>query len=506
MFSKEIGFAKMCHAKNKLEGTPGDSADVADGELQQGQTRGRAITQISACLAASLGNLSAAAVNGWTASTLPSMKEDPDLSMTTAEVAWIVSIISVGCMVGSLFAGRLMDWIGRRAALAVMTPCLSAGWVTIALAPNTPIVLVGRMICGVATAFLFSTGTVYCSEIPEARLRGSLGLIPALFMTFGVVLSYIAGAFFSWRISCYVCSAPLILMFALLWFVPESPYWYILKGKKESCQASLRWLRGPKYDFSTELAEMEDKINSVGKKVEYRELWRPRTRKPFLISMFMSTLQQVSGGNILMMFTGLIFMSAGVENHRMATVATGLVQIVATLLSMFTADRLGRRPLIIASTFIISLATIFLGVCYLMNDVFGNKWPPWVPLVSVLTAVAGYCLGCRTLPWLLSAELFNTTIRSTANAATLFYNRLLSLTILQVYPFFEEAFGAHTVFFTFGGLSLLCTLISFFIVPETKGKTLEQIQEHFESSMNKKKKSKHNIVHPECEVTAGTSV
>ncbi|XP_068221704.1 facilitated trehalose transporter Tret1-like isoform X2 [Palaemon carinicauda] len=345
---------------------------------------------------------------------------------------------------------------------------------------------------------------VYCSEVPEARLRGSLGLIPSLFLTFGVVLSYIAGAFFSWRISCYVCSVPIILMFIVLWTVPESPYWYLLKGRHEDCKASLRWLRGPRYDFSAELAEMEEKINSVGRKVEYRELWRPRTRKPFLISLFMSTLQQVSGGNILMMFTGLIFISAGVENHRMATVVTGLVQIVFTLLCMFTADRLGRRPLIIASTLIIGVATLLLGVYYLMSDVFEIKWPPWVPLLSVLTAVAGYCLGCRTMPWLLSAELFNTTIRSTANTATLFYNRLLSVAILQIYPFYEEAFGAHTVFFTFGGLSLICSLVSFFVVPETKGKTLEQIQEHFEST--KKKKMKHNIIHPASEVNTATSV
>lgn len=271
-------------------------------------------------------------------------------------------------------------------------------------------------------------------------------------------------------------------MFIVLWVVPESPYWYLLKGKTRECKASLRWLRGPRYDFSSELEEMEAKITSVGREVEYCELWRPRTRWPFLISLFMATLQQVSGGNILVVFTGLIFISAGVENPRMAVVSTGIIQIMFTFLCLMGADRLGRRPLIIVSTCTIGLANTLLGFYYLMSNVYGIQWPPSVPLVTILTAIAGFCLGCRAMPWLLSTELFNTTIRSTANSASIFYNRLLNVTILQVYPFYEEAFGAHAVFFTFGSLSLLCSVIAYFVVPETKGKTLEQIQEYFEST------------------------
>ncbi|XP_068221263.1 facilitated trehalose transporter Tret1-like [Palaemon carinicauda] len=409
------------------------------------------------------------------------MKEDPDIVLTTADIAWIASIISVGCVLGSILAGRVMDLIGRRTTVIVLAPFLLTGWLIIALAPNAPVILLGRMICGTATAFLYCASPVYCSEVPEARLRGSLGLMPSLFLTFGVVLSYMAGAFFSWRISCYICCIPIILMFIVLWLVPESPYWYLLKGKTRECKESLRWLRGPRYDFSAELEEMEAKITSVGRKVEYRELWRPRTRRPFLISLFMATLQQVSGGNILIVFTGLIFISAGIENHRMAVVSTGVVQIVFTIVCLMAVDRVGRRPLIIASTCIIGLSNTLLGFYYLMSNVYGIQWPSWVPLTTILTAIAGFCLGCRAMPWLLSSELFNTTIRSTANSANIFYNRTLNVIILQVYPFYEEAFGAHAVFFTFGSLSLFCSFITYFIVPETKGKTLEEIQEYFES-------------------------
>ncbi|XP_068221455.1 facilitated trehalose transporter Tret1-like isoform X2 [Palaemon carinicauda] len=459
------------------------------------------LLMVLACLVASLGNLSATAVYGWTAATLPSMEEDPDLVMDTADIAWIASIISIGCVIGSIFAGKATDWIGRRTMLLVMAPILSGGWVIVAVAPNIAIVLLGRIICGISTAFVFSALSVYCAEVPEGRLRGRLGLIPSLFMTSGVVLSYIAGVFFSWRISCYICLAPLILMFLLLWAVPESPYWYLLKGRKDGCEASLRWLRGQNYDFSADVAEMEAKIKSVGNKVEYQELWKPRTRKPLLLSLFVATLQQFTPGNILISYAGLIFISAGVENHRMAILISGFLQILFTLLSVLTVDCVGRRPLLILSTFITGIAAICLALYYLLTEVLGIYCPLWIPIVSVLTAVSGYCIGCRTVPPLFAVELFNTTIRSTASSVYLFYNRLLAFAISQVYPFYNEAYGAHVVFFTFGGLSIVSCLVAFFVIPETKGKTLEQIQEHFESQ----KKGKPNSIHPSSEVSADTS-
>lgn len=217
-----------------------------------------------------------------------------------------------------------------------------------------------------------------------------------------------------------------------MFFVPESPYWLMLKSRKNDAITSLKWLRGPSYDLTDELTDMEAKLVSVGRKGEYRELWRPRTRKPFLLSLFVMTLQQVCGGNILMMYTGTIFISAGVVDYNMATIYTGLIQIVGTILSVLMMDHAGRRPMIVISTGIMGIATVLLGIYYYMNDVVGETWPSLVPLTTVLLAVFGYCLGCRTVPWLLSAELFNTTIRSTANAVSLFYNRFLNFTVIQV--------------------------------------------------------------------------
>nr|XP_053644123.1 facilitated trehalose transporter Tret1-like isoform X1 [Cherax quadricarinatus] len=468
----------MCKCDEVVQETM--TSDDTNTQVERSNNKSRIIPQVLACMAASLGTLCSGAVNGWTAGALTSLDADPHMNMGTLQNAWVVAIIALGAVVGCPLAGYVMDLLGRRKTILVMCPFTFLGWITMALAVNLELVLTGRALCGLTTAFLFSAVPVYCSETPEAKVRGALGTLSSLFLTFGVVLSYVAGACFPWRISCYICGAPCLLTFAAIMLVPESPYWLLIKGKKADAEASLRWLRGPNYDFSKEIAEMEAKMLLVGKKLEFRELWRPRTRRPFLIALFMMTLQQASGGNILIMYTGTIFISAGVADHNMATVYAGLVQIVGTLLSVIMMDRAGRRPMIIISTAVMGTATLMLGVYYYVHNVMGNFWPRWVPLITVLVAVFGYCLGCRTIPWLLSAELFNTTIRSTANAVTLFYNRFLNFTVIQVYPFFEEAAGAHTVFAVFGALCLTCCIISFICVPETKGKTLEQIQEYFE--------------------------
>lgn len=469
----------MCKPSD-TEKTACPSLDLAQ-HPEAPKVKSRVFTQTLACLAASQATMASGAVNGWTAGTLPSLDKDPDIEMGTWQQAWVVGIIAMGAIVGSTVSGRAIDWLGRRTTMLIISPVALIGWLTVALAPNLAVVLTGRAICGLATAFLFSAPTVYNSEVTEARMRGRLGTLSSLFITFGVVLSYMAGALFSWRISCYICAAPPLTTFGAMLFVPESPYWLLLKSRKNDAIASLKWLRGPNCDLTEEMSEMEAKIVSVGRKMEYRELWRSRTRKPFLLSLFMMTLQQVCGGNILMMYTGTIFISAGVVDYNMATVYTGLVQILGTVLSVLMVDHAGRRPMIVVSTGILGTTTVLLGVYYYLNDVEGVAWPSFVPLTTVLLAVFGYCLGCRTIPWLLSAELFNTTIRSTASTVGLFYNRILNFAVIQIYPYFLEEAGAHMVFFVHGGFSLICCLISLIYLPETKGKSLEQIQEYFEN-------------------------
>lgn len=206
----------------------------------------------------------------------------------------------------------------------------------------------------------------------------------------------------------------------------------MLKGRESEAVVALKWLRGPDYDIMEDLENIDLKLKAIGTKVQYRELLRPRTRRPFFISLFIMTLQQTCGANILLMYTGTILLSAGIKDHSTAVVYVGLVQLVGTILSVLLMDKLGRRPIIVTSLFVVGIFTTMLGLYYYMQVVIGKEWPLWVPLAAMLVSSLGYCFGCRTIPWLTAAELFNTTIRSTANTVCLFYNRTLNFTIVQV--------------------------------------------------------------------------
>lgn len=273
---------------------------------------------------------------------------------------------------------------------------------------------------------------MYTTEVPEARLRGRLGSVSSLFISFGLMWSYVAGALLAWRTSCYVCAVPSLVGFVACLSVPESPYWLMLKGRKDDAAAAFKWLRGPNYDCSKEKADMEEKIMSTGKKMEYRELWRPRTRRPFLIALFLMTIQQGNGSNILIMYTGTVFKSAGVSGHNMAVVYSGLVQVVGTVASVLLMDRVGRRPLMLISTFATGMLTMLLGVCYYLGTVADEAWPEWVALTLVLLALVAHSIGCRCIPWIASAELFNTTIRSTASSVCILYNCFFNFLVVQV--------------------------------------------------------------------------
>lgn len=309
----------------------------------------------------------------------------------------------------------------------------------------------------------------------------------SFFITVGILVSYVAAAFLPWRYSCYVCAAPSALGTLAMLAMPESPYWLMLKNRRNDAKAALRWLRGPHYDINEDLENIAAKINAVGAKMEYRELLRPRTRRPVFIALFIMTLQQCSGANTLLMYTGNIFKSAGVEDYHLATVYTGLVQLLGTTASVLLMDKMGRRTMIITSVSVSGVFTVMLGVYYYLGTVMGVSWPHVVPLVAVLMSLLGYCFGCRTIPWIASSELFNTTIRSIAYTVCFFYQRTLNLTIIQIFPFAVEAVGAHSVFFFFGGSCLVFSVLASIFVPETRGKSLEQIQEYFESKSKKAK-------------------
>ncbi|XP_076051774.1 facilitated trehalose transporter Tret1-like [Oratosquilla oratoria] len=449
----------------------------------------RVFPQVWASLVVAISQMATGSVISWSGTALPSLIADPSITLDTLGISLVVSCNTAGCLIATIVAGRALDYFGRLRTLRMVAPLLISGWITIAQASNAYIVYVGRFICGFATGFIFTGAQVYSSETPEARLRGRLGSIPSLFTTVGTLYAYGTGAALSWRIGCYVCAAIPIILILFSTTIPESPYWLLLKGQHDEAEASLTWLRGPEYDIGPEVQEMQAKIDSVGNKAKISELWKARTRSPFLIALLMQTLQQTCGANIVMMYTGIIFMNAKTGmDPQVATAITGVAQLVSNIISMILIDKIGRKILIITSISVTSTCVFILATFFYLRDVQEIRWPGWVPLFLVITAVFGYCIGARSVPWLLSAELFNTTIRTTASSFCTFYNRGLNLIIVQVFPFLEEVAGTYTPFYIMSAISIAGVIVTVIFVPETKGKSLAEIQEYFETRVAKRRR------------------
>ncbi|KAK3867513.1 hypothetical protein Pcinc_027034 [Petrolisthes cinctipes] len=172
-------------------------------------------------------------------------------------------------------------------------------------------------------------------------------------------------------------------------------------------------------------------------------------------------------------------MTMGHSKSNLAAVYTGIAQLTASGISLLLVDRVGRRPLMITSTAIVGTILIGMGF-YQHSRMMGGASIDWLPILLVLLTVSGYCLGCRSVPLILSSELFNTTARSTAQASCTLFNRGLNMAVMQIFPFFLAGAGLSTVFFVHGCIGLLSSFVTFLWIPETKNKTLEEIQEYFE--------------------------
>ena len=278
---------------------------------------------------------------------------------------------------------------------------------------------------------------VYIGEISDPKIRGRLASLATVFLSLGILFSYSVGAYLHWRTSCYVLTIPSIVLFCFLYCAPETPYWYILKNQDEKALTTLSnlWRKDPTSNKS-EIKVMKEKVENVGTNISYSELLKRRSLIPLLIALFVQFCQQISGGNILNMYTNEIFDHLINKNSlisvEIATILVGVLQVAGTLLSLVLIDKTGRKTLLSVSMITFGCSFLFLSVFYYYVHENGYTWPIELGVGLDLLASLCFCFGLRSVPWILSSELFNTKIRSRANSVSQLFNRLCNLIIVQV--------------------------------------------------------------------------
>ncbi|KAG8391227.1 hypothetical protein BUALT_Bualt01G0165900 [Buddleja alternifolia] len=372
-----------------------------------------------------------------------------DLGLSLAEYSLFGSISTIGAMIGAVFSGKIADLFGRKGAMGFAELFNVFGWVAIAFAKNAWWLDVGRISTGFGIGLLSYVVPVYIAEITPKNLRGAFTAANQLMICCGVSVMYLVGNFITWRLLALLGIIPCTIQLVGLFFIPESPRWLAKIGKWDGSEASLVRLRGKNADISEEAAEI-----SVG--------------------VGLMVLQQFGGVNAIAYYASAIFSSAGFSS-RVGTTAMVIVQVPMTLLGTLLTDKSGRRPLLLVSVAGTCLGCFLIGLSFLLQDHKIWDSSPSLALVGVLIFSASFSLGMGGIPWVIMSEIFPINVKGLAGSLVTVVNWVGSWIITYSFNFLVQWSSAGT-FFIFASVCGFTAVFITRLVPETKGRTLEEIQ------------------------------
>lgn len=448
---------------------------------------GNKFPQYIAALAATLGALATGAVLGFTSPTEMDYKEQAVVAgknLTDDDFRWVGALSPLGCMVMCIPCGFIMDLIGRKMIMLVMVLIFTLGWALIIWADSVAMLFVGRFFTGVAGGTFCIAAPLYTSEIAQKEIRGTVGSFFQLLITAGILFVYVIGDFldvYKTAIICFVVPFVFGLCFV---FMPESPIYELKKGREEKARNNLQWLRGKNYNVDDEIRDMKEILEKdKSSPISVRDSLRKKaTKKGILISFGLMFFQQFSGINAVIFYTGGIFEQAGSTlPAKDSAIIVGAVQFAATLISSTIVDKLGRRILLLISASIMAICLMLLGIYFRLQDYKlispeELKSIGFLPILSLSIFIIVFSLGFGPIPWLISAEVLPREIVAVASACAGTFNWFLAFLVTLFYGDLQRDIGGDATFFIFMAFCVVGTGFVFFLVPETKGKTIEEIQ------------------------------
>jgi len=409
-----------------------------------------------------------------------------------AMIGWANSCALVGCLVGALVAGALSDRFGRKKLLVVSALLFAVTSLGNALAGSFAVFVAWRMLGGVAIGLASNLSPMYIAEIAPAQMRGKLvsinqltivvGVLAAQLVNWGLVRNLPAGAsdefirnsWFGqagWRWMFALTAAPAALFFAGMFLVPESPRWLAKNGKPEQAQAILKKIGGENY-AARALKEIEATLVNEIARVDFRDLLAPKMRQVLVLGVVLAMFQQWCGINTIFNYAEEIFKAAGYDiSTVLKNIAwTGSVNLAFTFVALGTVDRLGRRPLMLGGAAGLAVIYTILGFCF-HADVKG------LPVLAlVLIAIACYSMSLAPITWVVISEIFPNRIRGAAMAVAVAALWLACFLLTYSFPILNAKLGAAGTFWLYAGICVAGGVFIWFKLPETKNKSLEEIE------------------------------
>jgi SP family galactose:H+ symporter-like MFS transporter len=420
------------------------------------------------------------------------IQRDFGLSATLEEV--VVSSVLSGAVIGAAVGGTLADRFGRRRVLILTAAIFALGAVGTALAPSVAWLIVGRVIVGAAIGVASFTAPLYISEVSPVDIRGRLVSLNQIALTAGIVISYLVDYALSgargWRWMFGLAAIPAAALGIGMLFVPESPRWLVGRALPDQARAVLRRIRGTA-SVDRELKEIQTGLDQQGGR--WSELLSPLARPALIVGIGLAIFQQVTGINTVIYYAPTIFQFAGFKSASvaiLATVGVGVVNVLMTIAAMLLLDRVGRRPLLLTGLVGMVLSLGVLGLAFSLPNLLQELG--WIAVGSLMLYVGAFAIGLGPVFWLLISEIYPLKIRglamSMATVANWGVNLLVALTFLTLI----QIMGRSGTFWLYGLVGVGAWIFAYRLVPETKGRSLEEIESHWRSGRHPREMGKRS--------------
>ncbi|WP_131196811.1 sugar porter family MFS transporter [Lichenihabitans psoromatis] len=408
------------------------------------------------------------------------IKSQFSLSATMEEV--VVSSVLVGAVAGATIGGALTGRFGRRKMIILAGMIFTASALGTALAPTISWLIAARVVSGIAIGMASFISPMYIAELVPAKVRGSLVAVNMLAITTGIVVAYLVDYAFSfsegWRYMFGLAAIPSIALVIGMWRLPDSPRWLISKSNVEAARHILQRART--------VADVNPEIRDIQKSMESQDaggikgLFQPSLRMPMIVGLGLAVFQQITGINTVIYYAPTIFKFAGISAAGpaiLAGAALTMVMWVFHVLAIFLLDRVGRRPLLLVGVAGQIVGLAILGAAFQFQQLAGFKSS--VAIGGLVIYVACFAFGLGPIFWLLISEIYPLKVRGAAMSAVTVTNWALNLVVALTFLSLVGVLGHAGTFWLYGVIAIAAWVFFYLRVPETKGKTLEQIEAHW---------------------------
>ncbi|XP_003964559.1 solute carrier family 2, facilitated glucose transporter member 6 [Takifugu rubripes] len=452
-----------------------------------------------AVFSAVLGNFNFGYSMVFSSPVIPQLKSpdaDPRFRLDGNDAAWFGSIYTLGAAVGGLGAMLLNDKIGRKLSIMLSAVPSTIGYMLLGGAVNLWMLLLGRFLTGVAGGMTAASIPVYISEISHKSVRGALGSCPQITAVFGSLSLYALSLVLPWRWLAVVGGGPALVMIVLLVFMPRSPRRLLSLGQEDKAKKALRWLRGEHYDTHIEVLAIQNSIDTQDK-VTLSQLATPRFYRPILISVVMRFLQQMTGITPILVYLESIFShSSFALQPRYDAALVGVVRLISVAIAAALMDKAGRKALLYTSSMLMFLSTLTLTIVSLKASCppgptppnvtlgleqgsYGNPGASVIPLISTMVFIFGYAMGWGPITWLLMSEVLPLVARGVASGLCVAVSWLTAFLLTYVFTLLVDGYGLYVPYLWFMIVCVLCLLFNALCIPETRGRSLEEIENYF---------------------------